>query len=96
MSCVGWALRQRKTLAVARGSLSVSLAPGWFSGDPRKASYEKLMGSGADVSVNFEAVGAGGWIYTDRNGAASWWGYSVGFGPGAGASYGHSNSTDGW
>lgn len=73
---------------------SASISDGWFVGDPRKATFESILGRGYDGSGNFLIYAASAWESTSTNSplTPTWTGYSFGVGPGLGGSAGVSNT----
>ncbi|MFC3561174.1 hypothetical protein [Pedobacter jamesrossensis] len=68
---------------------SVNASVGWIIGDVKNASLDGILGRGVEGSLDFEAVGVGGW--TSNNGSTgmpTWVGMSIGVGPGEGGSVG--------
>jgi hypothetical protein len=75
---------------------SVNLSEGWYNGDPRNATYNSLMGMGADVSAQV-GVGIGAWESFSRSPMQpSWVGGTIGVGPGLGGSVGFTGTTPLW
>lgn len=68
---------------------SVNASVGWILGDVQNASLDGILGRGVEGSLDFEAVGVGGWTSNNgETGMPTWVGMSVGAGPGDGGSVG--------
>lgn len=91
---VGFHLNHTVSLKVGlEVGASWNVSNGWYIRDPRDATYDSLLGTGADVSGQF-GVGLQGWASYSKEGI-QWIGIAGGKGPGIGGSVGISNTKDG-
>jgi len=84
-----------KSLYVTAGEqmgISVNEVNGNFMGNADKINFNSLLGTGISAEGSLGDFGIGAWESLNSNGNATWFGNSIGIGPGFGASVGTGTS----